>query len=146
MASATTLSPPPQPAGLVAAYGFNEGSGTTVPDSSGNNNVGTVSGAAWTPAGRYGSALVFDGTSTRVTVPSSASLVLTTGMTLEAWVYPPVAPTGWRGGIAKKAGGYYLMAWSDQGNRTAVGGSWAGGKQTTGGQRAVPGDAWPLPA
>src|SRR5439155_645943 len=45
VASATTLSPPPQPAGLVAAYGFNEGSGTTVTDSSGNNNAGTIGGA-----------------------------------------------------------------------------------------------------
>src|SRR2546430_1106977 len=142
MASATTLSPPPQPAGLVAAYGFNEGSGTTVTDSSGNNNVGTVSGAAWTPAGRYGSALVFDGTSTSVTVPSSASLVLTTGMTLEAWVYPTVAPTGWRAVIDKNADGYYLMASSDQGNRPAVGGSWTAGNQNTVGPTALPVNAW----
>src|SRR2546430_8577082 len=129
MASATTLSPPPQPAGLVAAYGFNEGSGTTVPDSSGNNNVGTVSGAAWTPAGRYGSALVFDGTSTSVTVPSSASLGLTTGMTLEAWVYPTVAPTGWRAVIDKDVDGYYLMAASATDDRPAVGGTFTAGNQ-----------------
>ena len=32
-------------AGLVAAYGFNEGTGTTVADVSGNNNNGTISGA-----------------------------------------------------------------------------------------------------
>ena len=33
--------------GLVAAYGFNEGSGTTVTDSSGSNNTGTITGATW---------------------------------------------------------------------------------------------------
>src|SRR5207302_3857460 len=74
VASATTLSPPPQPAGLVAAYGFNEGAGTTVADASGNGNTGSIDGATWTTAGRYGSALVFDGTSTSVTVADGASL------------------------------------------------------------------------
>ena len=42
----------------------------------------------------------FDGTTARVTVPDSGSLDLTTGMTLEAWVYPTVAG-GWRDVIYK---------------------------------------------
>ena len=83
-----------QPTGLVAAYAFNEGAGTTVADVSGNSNTGMISGATWTAAGRYGGALVFNGTSAVVTVPNAASLQLTTGMTLEAWVYPTAAPTG----------------------------------------------------
>src|SRR6185436_2065164 len=33
--------------GLVAAYAFNEGTGTTVADVSGNNNNGTISGTTW---------------------------------------------------------------------------------------------------
>src|SRR2546428_398398 len=70
------------PPGLVAAYGFSEGAGPTVADASGNNHTGTLgSGVTWTAAGRYGSALVFAGTGF-VTVPSTASLQLTTGMTL----------------------------------------------------------------
>jgi hypothetical protein len=36
-----------QTAGLVASYGFDEGSGTTVVDGSGNGNTGTISGAQW---------------------------------------------------------------------------------------------------
>src|SRR5438874_4554532 len=127
VASATTLSPPPRPAGLVAAYGFNEGAGTTVADASGNGNTGTIDGATWTTAGRYGSALVFDGTSTSVTVANAGSLRLTTGMTLEAWVYPTGALTGWRAVIDKNVDGYYLMASSDQGSRPAVGGAWPPG-------------------
>jgi hypothetical protein len=47
--------------GLVAAYGFNEGSGTTLPDVSGNNRNGTITGATWVAAGKYGQALNFDG-------------------------------------------------------------------------------------
>lgn len=74
--------------GLVAAYGFGEGSGTTVFDSSGKNNTGTISGATWTTAGRYGGALSFNGSNSVVTVSNSATLNLSSGMTLEAWVYP----------------------------------------------------------
>src|SRR5262249_49077787 len=84
VAGATT----PAIVGLVAAYSFNEGAGTAVTDVTGNGNTGTISGATWTAAGRYGRALSFDGTSARVTVPDAASLHLTTGMTLEAWVNP----------------------------------------------------------
>ena len=54
--------------GLVAAYGFEEGSGTTVVDSSGGGNDGSIVGAARTRAGLYGSALSFDGSSARVIV------------------------------------------------------------------------------
>ncbi len=38
--------------GLVAAYGFEEGSGTSVADSSGNANTGTISNATWTSCGQ----------------------------------------------------------------------------------------------
>ena len=107
--------------GLVAAYGFNEGAGTTVADVSGNNNTGTIGGATWTTAGRFGNALAFNGTSAQVTVPNATSLRLTTGMTLEAWVYP-TATTGWRAVIDKNVDGYYLMASTDQGSRPAFGG------------------------
>ena len=46
----------------VAAYGFDEGSGTTLPDTSGNGNNGTINGATWTTTGKYGAALSFNGT------------------------------------------------------------------------------------
>ena len=82
-----------QPAGPVAAYGFDEGSGTVFGDSSGNNNAGSIAGATWA-AGRSGTALSFDGINDIATVPDSASLDLTTGMTLEAWVYLGRAPAG----------------------------------------------------
>src|SRR6185503_19502792 len=75
-------------AGAVAAYSFNEGAGTTVGDISGNNNNGTISGATWSTSGKFGNALVFNGTNARVTVANSTSLGLTTAMTLEAWVFP----------------------------------------------------------
>ena len=90
-----------QPTGLVAAYGFEEGTGTTVTDASGSGNNGTVSGALWSSSGRYGNALAFDGVNDIVTVPDANSLDLTTGLTLEAWVYP-TALSGWRTVLLKE--------------------------------------------
>lgn len=46
--------------GLVAHYTFDDISGSTAPDSSGNGNNGTINGAS-TVAGKSGSALSFDG-------------------------------------------------------------------------------------
>jgi hypothetical protein len=94
----------PTSGGLVAAYGFNEGTGTTVADSSAVSGPGTISGATWTTAGKFGSALSFDGTTSWVTIADSASLHLTTGMTLEAWVNP-TALSGWRSALLKEITG-----------------------------------------
>jgi len=87
--------------GLVAAYSFDEGTGTTLGDNSGNSNTGTIANGSWTSTGKFGSALTFDGTSTMVTVADSASLDLTTGMTLEAWVYPTTL-SDWRTVLMKE--------------------------------------------
>jgi N,N-dimethylformamidase beta subunit-like protein/uncharacterized protein DUF4082/concanavalin A-like lectin/glucanase superfamily protein/fibronectin type III domain protein/Big-like domain-containing protein/BACON domain-containing protein len=88
--------------GLVGAWSFNEASGTTAGDASGNGNTGTIAGAAHTTAGKYGGALSFDGASNWVTIPDSSSLNLTTGMTLEAWVNPTVIGTAWRTVVLKE--------------------------------------------
>ncbi len=56
------------PSGLVAAYDFNEGAGSTAADGSGHGNTGSVVGATWVTAGQYGGALQFNGVNTSVTV------------------------------------------------------------------------------
>ena len=61
---------PAATSGLVAAFSFDEGSGSTVADASGNGNNGTVANTTWAAAGKYGKALSFNGTSARVTVPT----------------------------------------------------------------------------
>jgi hypothetical protein len=72
----------------VAAFHFDEGSGPTAHDATGHGHDGTVTGAAWTPAGRHGGALAFDGVDDWVTVAAHPALNLSTGLTVEAWVYP----------------------------------------------------------
>jgi PKD repeat protein len=113
----TVSQPPVSSSGLVASYSFNEGTGTTVNDTSGMGNHGTISGATWTSSGRFGKALLFDGRNNWVTIPDSASLDLTSSMTLEAWVYPTTTLTGWETVIAKETPGNvvdYLFASSDR--------------------------------
>jgi len=90
--------------GLVAAYNFDEGTGTSLTDHSGTGNNGTLSGPTWTTAGRNGGALTFDGVNDMVTVLDAPNLDLTTGLTLQAWVYPTVN-TGTRDVLIKEGTG-----------------------------------------
>jgi hypothetical protein len=90
------------PTGLVAAYGFDAGSGTTAADSSGNGNSGTLTNTTWSTAGKYGGALSFNGSSSWVTAADNASLDLTNGMTLEGWVNPSASGTVWRTVLIKQ--------------------------------------------
>ena len=71
--------------GLVAAYDFDEGTGTVLTDRSGSGNNGVVSGATWV-AGKNGGGLSFNGTSNLVTVADADVLDLAGTLTLEAWV------------------------------------------------------------
>ena len=112
---------------LVAAYSFNEGLGTTVGDSSGLGNTGTVSNTTWTTSGKFGNALVFNGTSALVTIPDAASLHLTNGMTIEAWVNPSAVTNAWRDVIYKGNDNYYLEGSSENSSRPAGGGTWGSG-------------------
>ncbi len=75
------------PGGLLLGYGFNEGSGTTVHDSSPNAITGTLSGATWTSSGKYGAAVSFNGTNNYVDLGNPAALKGTGSMTWSAWVY-----------------------------------------------------------
>ena len=109
------------PSALVAAYGFDEGTGTTLTDASGNGNNGTITNATWAPSGKYGKALQFNGTSARVTIPDAASLHLTTGMTLEAWVNPSTVNANWRDVIYKGDDNFYLSATSTNASRPDAG-------------------------
>jgi methionine-rich copper-binding protein CopC len=101
--------------GLVAAYSFDEGTGSTVNDLSGNGNNGTVSNTTWSTSGKFGGALSFNGTSSLVTINDSSSLRLTTGMTLEAWVDPSAVTATWQTVFYKgtaPSDNYYLGATS----------------------------------
>jgi PKD repeat protein len=105
-----TTVPPSASNGLVAAYGFEEASGAMVADASGKGNHGTIKEAVRITTGKYGKALKFDGTNDWVTVNDSASLDLSNGMTLEAWVYPLSQANGGNTVILKEAPGAEVYA------------------------------------
>lgn len=132
--------------GPIAAYNFEEASGTTVVDASGNGNHGIITEALRT-VGKYGNALSFDGINDRVTVNDSAFLDLTTSMTLEAWVYP-TAISGNRTVLVKEnaAGGsvYYLYAnvSDDAPNKPIGGGVFAGAYQFASGGATLTANTW----
>ena len=106
--------------GLVAAYTFDEGAGTSVADGSGNGNVGTVTGASWT-RGRYGHALNFDGADDTVRVPPSTSLDLGSELTLSAWIRPTASQDGWRTIVYRERDIFFLDAGSSLGDRDDAG-------------------------
>jgi concanavalin A-like lectin/glucanase superfamily protein/galactose oxidase-like protein/Big-like domain-containing protein/Kelch motif protein len=140
--SVTVANTSSAPAGLVAAYGFNEGAGVQTKDGSGQGNTGILSNATWSASGKFGAALSFNGTSAWVTVADSASLNLTTGMTLEAWVRP-TSGSGWRAAILKETPGG--LAWSlytaNNGSRP-VGYAHVDSDVPVTGTAAVPLNAW----
>ena len=128
--------------GLVAAYGFDEGSGTTVTDASGNGNNGTITNATWSTSGKYGKALQFNGTSALVTIPDAASLHLTTGLTLEAWVNPSTVNANWRDVIYKGNDNYYLSATSTNASSPDAGLIAGGTYADAFGTSALPTNTW----
>ena len=96
------------PAGLVGAYAFDKGSVTA--DASGHHNEGAIAGATWTPHGRFGGALRFNGDGDMVRIPASRSLDLRHAMTLSAWNLPQGSQAGWRTILHRQTDAYFLDA------------------------------------
>jgi chitodextrinase len=128
--------------GIVAAYSFDAGAGSTLADASGQGRAGTISGAAWTSSGKFGGALSFDGINDWVTVADSASLDLTRGMTLEAWVRPTALGLSWRTvAFKEKPGGMVYSLYANEDSGVPVGQVNIRGEQNATGS-ALPRDAW----
>jgi hypothetical protein len=82
-------------ADLMAHWRFNEATGDTVEDASGNGNTGTIEDAVWV-GGKDGAALQFNGETARVVVPDSPSLHSETGdISIAAWINVASDPTTW---------------------------------------------------
>ncbi|MCA9389909.1 LamG domain-containing protein, partial [candidate division WWE3 bacterium] len=82
----------------VAYWDFNENTGTTANDKSGNGLTGTLNDFPADPwvlgpnkFGSLGTALTFDATNDDVSVGTSSVIDLADDMTISAWIYP----TGW---------------------------------------------------
>jgi glucose/arabinose dehydrogenase len=132
-----------QPTGLAGAWSFNESTGSTVSDSSGNGNNGTMSGAGVTRSvsGKYGGALSFDGSLGNVTVPNSTSLSVSSSYTLEGWIRP-TALSGYQTILIKEVTsgcGYWLQT---TGNRLSSGFNSGGCRETVSTTPTIPVNQW----
>jgi hypothetical protein len=74
-------------ADAMVAYGFDEGTGTTTADASAHAQTGSLTSTTWSPSGRFGGALSFNGSSSRVS--SASSLSLGSSFAVTAWVSNP---------------------------------------------------------
>ena len=129
--AATTTSPPISKAGGFWTLG--EGTGTTILDSSGHGNIGTIITGSWANCPAQGRGyLIFDGNSSAVTVQNSPSLSPTQQITMEAWVYPVQQQStnflqkqdwnghtlsqdiwmGWQGGVTLANGSKIKINWA----------------------------------
>jgi hypothetical protein len=88
---------------LVLFLPFEEGSGKTTQDLSGNENHGEILGGVNWINGRIGNALEFDGKDGYVEVPDDDSLDFTEAITVEFWVKPNADWAGgnWHGLVLK---------------------------------------------
>ncbi|MFA5771798.1 MAG: PQQ-binding-like beta-propeller repeat protein [Thermoplasmata archaeon] len=97
--------------GLVAKWSFDEGTGTTAVDSSGNNNNGTINGATWVD-GVSGKALRFDGVNDYVEIPQSSTLNVggaSGSYSIGFWMKANATPSGVRWIITKYPNGQYIQ-------------------------------------
>ena len=67
----------PPPAGIVAGYAFDDGTGTSAADASGHGITGTLTNGPTWGAGRYGGAIVLDGVDDYVDLGNPTALRLT---------------------------------------------------------------------
>lgn len=98
---------------LLASYSFEENTGTTTADGSGNGNTGTLlNGAAWTTDGFTGNAIDFDGVDDAVNLGSDPSLLSAHWITVSAWVKPDTLANAGTGDgsrtIAERGDGVFL--------------------------------------
>ena len=73
--------------GCVGCWRFDEGTGTLVRDSSGYRNDGAATDLSWVD-GRIGKAGSFNGSSSYVNCENDGSLMPTSEITVESWIYP----------------------------------------------------------
>ena len=130
--------------GLVVAYSFNEGTGTSAADASGNGHTGAISGAAWSTLGEYGNALSFDGVNDWVTVNATSLLNITGAITMEAWVFP-TATSGVRDILIKEgSNGDIYNLYAHNGNGRPESNVLVGGWNSLGpGRAALPSTSGP---
>ncbi len=98
---------------------FDEGSGITTADASGNNNASEISQAVWT-SGKYSNALMFDGIDDFVNSTMAGSYG--DEITIELWIAPN--STSWQNVIGKENSFYLETNGTDANASFYINGGW----------------------
>jgi len=122
--------------GVLVAWKMDEGSGTSIADSSGNGYTAGTGSAPWT-TGKFGGGLAVNGHTAQANV---SALPVTTGFTVDAWAYPTSYDTSHNTIMGQGNG--FLLAFQPSGNianyvNTSPGG-WTGDFPGT----SIPLNAW----
>jgi len=136
-----TISPPPE---FVAWYKFDETSGTSAADSSGNNKTATLAGTTAWVAGRSGNAVDLNGSTGYVTVPAGI-LAGASAMTIATWVRIDTLATWsrvWDFGSSTSVNMFLTPRSSSGTARFAITTSGSGGEQRINAPAALPAGAW----
>lgn len=132
--------------GLVLYFPFDEGSGKTVKDASGNGNNGDFQGKVEWVAGKFGKAISVgaDAANNMVVVKDNDSLDITEALTLMAWVSLGTLPDTYNGIITKAE--TYMLHTDENGGKVRVDPLvWTGGSYGTWPSQAavlVPHEEW----
>jgi len=105
---------------LAAYWKFDEGSGTTAYDSSGNGNDGVFVGDPQWVAGKFGGALEFDGDD-YVNCGNGDSLQIRDEITIAFWFNVEAFQTTWEAFLAKGDNSYRASRGGGDGNATHMG-------------------------
>ena len=129
------LAPPPDPA-LVAQWHFDETSGDTTADATGNGHTATLVGATRVD-GVSGKALSFSGSDQTVLVTETDDIDMVYALTVEAWVRPEAREDM---SILSKRWSYGIRIIPDGRQQLGI---WADGENTVvGTTAAIPLDEW----
>ncbi len=139
---------------LIAYYKFNESSGTSVVDASGNGQTATLNGATWT-TGHSNNAVNLSGSSQYVTLPNNLTTNLTGDFTIATWVYLNAATMWTRifdfgvgnvpssGAPSTPVRYMFLTSWGASGGvRFSITTGGGGAEQQVNGANALPASGW----
>lgn len=129
----------------VAEYSFDEGTGETVEDLTGDRHTATIHGAEWTTHGRYGDAMEFDASAhDYLSIPADPGLDGDEELTVEAWVRPTATPYYGEIVMKERKGAGPAYSWTLDQHEMEAGGYFMQTEEgmVAGGQRSLPNDTW----
>ncbi len=99
----------------VAYWKLDEGSLSTLYDTTPNANNATIQSGSWTPSGKFGRALDFElGSTNYASLADNTALSLTGSMTLSAWIKPESTTAATNFPIVSKGTSYALTQYGDE--------------------------------